>query len=132
MRNGRCHACDTRTHGRRVESSAVFCLSRIRKNVSHQDDKLAFLTVLVDSFASSVSSRVLLSSPKGPGIVRIIWFSLLCHHVKGTHLYKCWRLCDRQGFNFILFWSKREIGGGFKTSTFITPNVHNINTYVRS
>ena len=46
------------------------------------------------------------------------------------HIYKCWRLCDRQGFDFILFWSKREIGGGFKTSTFITPNVHN--TYVRS
>ena len=35
-----------------------------------------------------------------------------------------------QGSDFILFWSKREIGGGFKTSTFIIPNVHN--TYVRS
>ena len=30
MRNVRCHACDTHTHGRTVESSAVFCLSRIR------------------------------------------------------------------------------------------------------
>ena len=30
MRNVRCHACDTRTHGRTVESSAVFSLSWIR------------------------------------------------------------------------------------------------------
>ena len=29
----RCHACDTRTDERTVESSAVFCLSRIRKIV---------------------------------------------------------------------------------------------------
>ena len=32
MRNVRCHASDGRTHGRTVESSAVFCLSRIRNN----------------------------------------------------------------------------------------------------
>ena len=52
-----------------VPSSYHSLLKSTLENVSHQNDKLAFLTVLVDSFASSVSSRVLPSSPKDPGIV---------------------------------------------------------------
>ena len=99
----RCHACDTRTDGRTVESRAVFCLSRIRNNST--------LSLSIELYINWRLGFIFYHISFGEGAI-LKWHPYV-------HVMPWWLEYEHQSWQKLLMkYGWRRHFGGLKVSTF--------------